>query len=286
MSNSIAERAMGVTLRVKTWQARKLDKDATAEVNENHGAKSDAGRYNKLLLPKKALEPISKIVSASRAYVYANTTPWSDNGIRALLSANYFDHMEKIRDFQTEFDDAVDVFCEEYNAHREQARFELNSLFKAEDYPDVCEIREKFEFRHVVSGLPVAGDFRVDMADDEIERIRTQITDENARNVKTAMDSVWKQLLDTVSHMGNRLRDPNAKFHSTTITNIEDLIERIPRLNLTDDATLTQYAQEIKDCLVGYTAADIKQDPTVRQGVAREADRITKKMAGLFQAAV
>lgn len=281
-TESIAKRAMLVSLSISTWTGRKLDKQATAEVNQAHSAKDTAGRYNKMLMPKVALEAVSKVASAARGYLYENTLPWKDNGERVLLSTSYFDHMQKMRDFEQQFKDEVDNFVDQYYSNRERARYELNSLFKEEDYPDVSEIRYKFSFNHRVGVLPTANDFRVEMPQDEIDKVRAELEGEMNRYAKTAMDSVWKQLSETLAHMAERLGDPQAKFHATTITNLEDLIARLPHLNLTEDNTLDTLASEIKDCLIGYTAPELKSDPTVRAAVATEADRIHKKMAGMF----
>ena len=280
--DNIATRAMIVTLNISTWTGRKLDKQATREVNQGHGAAETAGRYNKMLLPKEALEPITKVASAARQYLYANTLPWRDNGDRVLLSSGYFDHMQKIADFQQDFKDEVDIFAGKYIEFREKARFELNSLFKREDYPDIDEIEDKFGFTHKISPIPVAKDFRVQMSEDEVNKVREEIEVSVKQYSEDAMKSVWKQMHDMIKHMGARLGDPKAKFHSTTLTNLEDLCERIPQLNLTEDAALDKQTREVEDCLVGYTADELKRDPQVRAGVAKEADRIAHKMAGLF----
>lgn len=280
--DNIASRAMVVSLSISTWTGRKLDKGVTRSANNAFGATEGAGRYNKQLLPKEALEPIIKVVSAARTYLYDNTLPWKDNGERVLLSVNYFDHMQKIREFKNDFLDEVDNFATRYNEFREKARFELNHMFKSDDYPSIDEIRSKFSFNHRISPIPVANDFRVEMSQDEVEKVREEIEEATRHYAEQAMQNVWEQLRKTIGHMAERLGDPKAKFHATTITNLEDLVGRIPHLNLTEDPALVEQTKEIKDCLVGYTAEELKKDPQVRQGVAKEADRIMDKMKGMF----
>jgi hypothetical protein len=89
---SLSSRAMLYRLSIGVWSARKHDREASDEIAELHGAQKDAGRYNKLLVPAKALAEIRKIVSAARAEHYFFTLPWSDNSYRILSSAAYMEH--------------------------------------------------------------------------------------------------------------------------------------------------------------------------------------------------
>jgi hypothetical protein len=78
------------------WSARKHDPEASEEIAQRHGAKPDAGRYHKVLLPKAALAEIQKIVSEARQEHYFMTLPWDDNGYRVLPAAAYMDHTEQM----------------------------------------------------------------------------------------------------------------------------------------------------------------------------------------------
>ena len=54
-TSTLSTRAMLVSLSISQWSGRRLDREITDEVNQQHNAAADAGRYNKLLLPKEAL---------------------------------------------------------------------------------------------------------------------------------------------------------------------------------------------------------------------------------------
>jgi len=41
---------------------------------------------------------------------------------------------------------------------------------------------------------------------------------------------LWSRLRDVVSHMVDRLNEPESRFHATLVTNIFDLVELLPRL--------------------------------------------------------
>jgi len=65
MSLAIQNKAMLVTLSISQWTARKQDKSVTAEVETAHGA-HDSGKFNKLLVAKELLEPITKLTAKIR----------------------------------------------------------------------------------------------------------------------------------------------------------------------------------------------------------------------------
>ena len=70
MSHSLSflsQKAMLVHLKINQWTARKFDKDATTLVASNYSIDETVGRYNKELVPKKAIRKIQKAVSALRA---------------------------------------------------------------------------------------------------------------------------------------------------------------------------------------------------------------------------
>lgn len=277
----IASRAMIVRFNASQWTARRIDKTATQETLDAHSASSDAGRFNKQLIPKEALLPIQQVVGAARTYVYANTLPWSDNGDRALLSTKYFDFMQRMSEFRRMFNDEVDKFVTSYNEHRDRAALKLNSLFDARDYPDECEVRSKFGFEFGVMPLPTAGDFRVDMGKDAADEVRKQIEAQVQSMTKAAMDSVWEEVRGTISRLKEQM-DGGKRLHESLLTNLEDLLERLPALNLTGDDRLDVLRQAAKDALSGYDIKELRQDDGLRRAVSGEADRILKQMEALY----
>jgi hypothetical protein len=93
---------MLVEFNASVWTARKLDKSTTSEVvaNKNAAAK-DAARVNKhLLAGRSELDVIQQAVSRARTFVYDNTLPWSDSGLRLLPTINFMKFTEKMNDFE------------------------------------------------------------------------------------------------------------------------------------------------------------------------------------------
>ena len=90
--------AMLTEFNASVWTARKLDRTATEEVvAAKNAAAKDAARVNKSLLAgRNELEVIQSMVGRARAFVYDNTLPWSDSGLRLLPTANFEKFVAKI----------------------------------------------------------------------------------------------------------------------------------------------------------------------------------------------
>lgn len=73
-NGSIHARALLVWLTISGWSARRYDRQVTNKVNAQYAASTDAGRYNKHLLPGdapsyKALTALLGAIQIGRAHV-------------------------------------------------------------------------------------------------------------------------------------------------------------------------------------------------------------------------
>ena len=79
--------AMLVSLRINSWSGRLYDRQASQQVAVHNDADTNAGRYNKRLLPKQAFTALAATMSNARTSHNANTLPWDDQGGRHASSA-------------------------------------------------------------------------------------------------------------------------------------------------------------------------------------------------------
>lgn len=278
--NFLSQKAMLVHLKINQWTARKFDKDATTLVASNYSVDENVGRYNKALVPKKAIRRIQQAVSALRSYHYENTLPWGDS-TRLLPSANYMAYTSEIRNLKSEFDAAVAEFVGNYQNYITDAQTRLGAMFNNQDYPGISEIAGLYGVDVQISPLPEVEDFRVMLQEDDVKQIKKDIEDRMSKAQEDAMLSLWKRLYDTVSNMAKQLADTdNNKFHDTLVGNIQDLVNLLPRLNIANDNDLEQMRQEISDKLCVYSSKELKKDNIIRTQVAQDATKILNDMAG------
>ena len=281
---SLNEKAMIVYLNISSWSARKYDRRISKEIETRYNA-DEAGRYNKVLIAKEHLLNIKKIVSNVRTFHYENSLPWNDNGGRLLPSANYFNYVKSIQEFQDKYEQEVAKFLQVYPNLKEEARNRLNGMFDEEDYPHVESLREKYAIQNQIAPVPDADDFRVNLSEEEVQSIRESIEKQLENSTKIAMQDLWGRLFKVVEHMIERLSDPNKKFKNSLVENITGLCALLPKLNITNDPKLNTALQEIQKKLTIYDPEVLRQNKTIRNQTAVEAQKIFDKMAHYSPAA-
>lgn len=283
--HTITERAMIVNLTISLWQGYRLDKEATRKVTSDNGADADAARVNKHLIPKEYLAPVVTAATAVRAHFYANTLPWRDNGDRLMTRALYTKFIEEHEQLVSAFKETVRVFLDEkYPAAIEKAAFRMGDLFNRDDYPSTSELRHRFRIGLEHDAVSSAQDFRVQLDQAHVDRVRASMEESALRRVQAAQGDVWKRLMEKVGYFAERLGTPDAIFRDSTIGNIEELLELIPGLNVLDDPDIEEVRLQVKAKLAGHDAADIRKDPALREELAGEAKQIVDKMAGFMRA--
>ena len=275
---------MLVTLSVRLWNARKYDRKVSNEVAEKHNAAETVGRYNKNLLPVEApsYKAIQATITKIRHFHYDQTLPWTDEGSRILTAENYFNYTEGMRKLRIEFETNVSIFLPEYSSLKETAKAASGSLYKEADYPDEGCLKEKFGFSMKVLPLPDAGDFRVDLSAGDVTQIRKQIEHDTAQGIQDAVNDLYLRLQKSVSHMVERLSDKDAKFKNTLVSNLQDLCDLVPRLNLTDDYKLDQIRRGIESDLLAYEADDLRDNKKLRKQIAKRAEEIESDLSAFM----
>lgn len=285
MSHALTERAMVANLSIGIWQGYRLDKEASAKVTAEAGAKSDAARVNKHLVPKEALAPVVTASGAVRTHFYAKTLPWRDNGDRILTRQMYMEFIQAHEALVAEFHAAVDHFLDvDYPKAIDQAEFRMGDLFCRADYPAVGELRHRFYANLDIDAVTTSNDFRVAIDQDHVDRVKASMEQAAEQRLQAAMADVWKRMGTAISYFQQRMADPKAVFRDTTVDNVAELIDLIPGLNVLDDPDIEAVRQMIADKLGGIEAKDIRKDPELREELAGEAKAIMDKMAGFAKA--
>lgn len=283
MANTATSRALLVSLNLPKWEARKLDRKVGAEVAAQHRTDASAGNYSKNLLLKgqNSYADLISHIGSVRVLHYSNTLPWADDGWRVLPVANYMAYTAHMRRGRSDWETKLEAFLADYPALQAAAKAERNGLLRDEEYPSAAKLRKRFDFDLSFRPLPSGGDFRVELAADEIARIAAS-TEER---VKAALDSAQRdgiaRLYDCVQKLHERLADPKAIFRDTLITNARDLCDALERLNLADDPRLEDFRQQTA-ALASADPQELRDNDAMRTFVANESDRIMQSMAGFY----
>jgi hypothetical protein len=276
---------MVCNLQIGIWQGYRLDKEASRKVTSQANADTDAARVNKHLVPKEALKDVVAASSAVRTHFYAKTLPWKDNGDRLLTRILYMDFIQEHGELVHAFDDAVQQFLTTaYPAARDQAEFRMGSLFKPDDYPSASELRRKFYINMDIDAVTEAGDFRVSLDQEHATEVRGKMERAMNERIGRAMQDIYVRLSDVVGHFAKTMNEADKVFRDTTVTNITELVDLIPGLNVLDDPQLNQLGAEIKAKIAGVDPKDLRRNKEVRSQAARDAEAIMAKMSGFMSA--
>jgi hypothetical protein len=283
----IQNSAMLIDLNISVWTGRKMDKKVSDEIDASKNTKARAGNYHKKLLAgTQKLEELQKLVATIRIWHYAQTLPWSDGGSRLLPMKNFFDYKATLADYQTQFDEAVAGFLQEYPTLVTAAAFQLGDLFDSNEYPDVSKLEDKFKFKYVFLPVPDMGDFRIDV--NEASKVELQAQYEKFYNDKLndAMQDAWDRLHDCVKHMSEKLANsPTPRmtkegenytqiFRDSLMTNAYELCELLSKLNVTNDPKLEQARQALEQAVDGKSAEQLRKSDDMRLTVKAKVDEI------------
>jgi len=281
---SLSEKAMLVKLSCSMWAARKYDRNISEKVAADYHTGKDAGRYNKVLIAQDAIKAIQKAVGDARQFHYDNTLPWTNEGERILPASNFMGYSQEMRGYKQVFECEVNRFLASYDSYVNEARIRLNGMFRAADYPSRAELERKYAFDTSISPLPNSSDFRVSLQDAEVEKIRESIEMRVEAAQETAMQDIWGRLYKVVDCMVERLSKKDAVFRDTLIGNAQELVNLLPKLNLTDDPALEKIRKDVETKLCNYTPDDLRGSQITRKKAANDAEAILKSMAAYMGA--
>lgn len=272
----LSQRGILANLSIKQWSGRKNDKIITREIEREHNA-TNAGNFNKILICDDDLKGIQKIASAARNYFYESTLPWGDNGDRLLPAQNIFVFLQEIRKYREEFEAACENFVKIFPALKEHAKVRLNGMYRETDYPSVADLTNKFLLKAVTMPIADLDDFRVAIDSPNVDVLRSQIEVSMKERILQATQDIWERMYKAVYHMYEKLSDQDGKFKNSLVSNIEELIDLLPRLNFTDDANVTKVISQMKTLMVDPDV--LRNNYSIRMKTAKDAKLILDKVS-------
>ena len=278
---SISASAVLVELNLSVWPAAKIDRELTNQVNTNASAHKDASQTKKNLFAGTSLRAdIEKFAARVRLYHNQHTLPWADKGERMLPTKLFMDYKQTMNGYERTFNMLCDNFFDEYETLVQDAKVNLAGMYKAEDYPDLTNVRTKFSFRRSVKPLPEAGDFRLDIPAHDLEEMRAAYEGQYSDKLAEAMRAPWERLHKVLLGMSEKLEDigdGKKRFHDSLITNPLELCELLTKLNVTNDPKLEDARRQVELAMLGADIEEVKDSPLVRENLKSKVDAILGK---------
>ena len=116
--------------------------------------------------------------------------------------------------------------------------------------------------------IPSGNDFRVTLSEEEQTRVAREIDESVRQSLNRGTKDLWVRLTEVVTHMVDKLNEPESRLHASLVTNVFDLVDLLPPLNVNQDKDLNRFAAEIKDRLCNFSAYDLKKNDILRVATA------------------
>jgi len=282
------------------WSKRD-DQAAANAASADHAASDRFTAYVQRLTKEDRLPPQQKLSEARRYLDFPTGFRWDGKGSFAVVNTKLDSVVQKLEAFRAEFYDSVDKLCKSLPKLRDQARVDLNGAFDRLGFPTEDEVRERYKFEIKQSAITHPDDIRLNHVS---AKARAAIEDstrkEYADKVKDLHKTVVERLEAALSRVVSSLTEFNsgkiARFEDTMVTNLEELVEALPALNVNNDRTITAAVTRARDLVAGLVKAaqsnvlrDKKTDKgtEVRSEIAKQAgDILSKLKAGAVKAQV
>ena len=279
---SISSSALLVELNISVWPASKLDREITDKVNTDASAVKGASQTKKNLFAGTSLrKDISDFAARVRLYHNKHTLPWADKGERMLPTALFMDYKQTMNGFEQTFNMMCQNFYIEYPRLVVEAPTNLGSMYKAEDYPELTDVKLKFGFRRAVKPVPEAGDFRLDIPAHDLDEMREEFLKQQDNKLAEAMREPWERLHEMLVGISDKLTDVEGdgkkRYHDTLISNPIELCSLLTKLNVTKDPKLEEARRQLEMTMLGADIEDIKEHAPARIELKSKVDEILKR---------
>lgn len=240
-----SDRLTLIQYSISVWGAERTDRSVSSDICRQHDATESAGKFVKNLLGGKCeqLDNIRSIATACRQWVKSNTLSYSTSTVmvpnQLLIST-----LAKMREFEQEFNLAVEQFMDRMETLAEEARVKSGTLF--ENLPPVQTIRSKFSFSFCPLPMPDVNDFdRSIGVDDIVEDAKQEMRSYYNNMFISAERDIDDMLDERIESMISSMR--GKKPCSKAIVNkTNDILSLAKTLNIRDSDSINRKIECIR----------------------------------------
>jgi len=256
----LSEKAMIIVVSISSTTMKITDKQAGAELTARKRATEKSARVVKNLINPDHLKEIAAVQTAFRTYIQANTVPWIGDTF-LLPKDKYYEFVDKLLETREELDKEVDKFIRKYAELIQESHETLGELFDASAYPDVFDLRQKFQISVQFMPVPDVNQFNQLGLESETEaELKAEALQAQNNLLQDATESLYKRVHHRVELLHNRLVDAETKrYRSSLIEGLEFLVETMPSLNITGEPFLTGIMDDIQRMLAGFTLDEVRE---------------------------
>jgi len=283
------ERAMLCDLTITSYTGTRTSKKDTQDLLESKSAQRGAASVVVRLIPKEALAPINSVTTKIRSVHKMLTAPWSDSD-DLLVNTLFLEHSTVINDGFLERQSAVDDFVRLYPSLEAPARRALGELDFERLWAPADEVRAAFTQRIRYRPIPQGADFRCDLDEHDIERVRVQVDADVREQFEASMAHVRNRIIATLQELIEKLdryKTTTDEYGNTSVTNTfrdsvlsatEALVSIMPHFNISNDPAMASAISAMTSQVMQYSPDTLRNYPMARKQVVDAASGIIKTL--------
>ena len=281
----IHERAMLCDLTMTSYTGVKTSKKDTDELLEAKNATRGSASVVLRLIPKAALAPVASVTTKIRAVHNELSAPWSRE-YNVLPTSLFMEHVQLMNDGFSERDDAVSGFMRIYPQLAGPARQALGDLDFERLWAPPEVVRAAFTHKVRHWPIPQGSDFRCDLDEQDLARVRDQ-ADAEARDMwKGAMSNVQNRIIAVMQGLIEKLegyREITDATGNTSVTGAfrdsifnaaSDLTQIMPHFNIDNDPAMDRAIAEITSMISSHSPEELRSRASSRTAVIARANNI------------
>lgn len=266
---TVYDSAMLVALNIRCISRTGKSAKGTQAVEDRYGVQ-DVGAFRVDRLSKAQFRPVSSAMSELRAFHREHTLKYPTPGYGLLPGRLYHEYLAGITQRIDRFDQAADELCAHWQVIVDDAQQRLGELFDPDEYPQGETVRALIGARVRFAPLPRPENVTLRLPEDELARIRRDTEASVQEGIQGAVLDLAERIRETIEHLRERLSDPNHIFRDSLVESVREMVDMIPKLNVTDDPTINHIADQARIKLTempAFAPDTLRCDPAVRRQV-------------------
>lgn len=205
---AISKKAILVNMTRKQIANLPFDIKLADKICKDYGVKQKSYiQVRKCIFNPQYLINIRALVSDALLMVWNNTRPWDNVGYRILPMSHYDDFNKTFGKIKDEFEEAVQLFIDNYDVYVAEAKKDLGSTWDKSNYPDKATLSQHFLLDIQTSQFPDINDIRLNLSNDELVDMQDDY-------VKKYDDVIRSSIKDLIALIDNGDKDEAMKLFS------------------------------------------------------------------------
>jgi hypothetical protein len=278
-----------ISVSVRYWRAtRKLNAEDLG-LDPNNVTDRLISLGHKKLLPKEALERFALVESRAHSLVESSTFPFLNGLGHFLPNAKLESVTRKLRELQSEFDQAQRAFLEHYADLRQQAAAEWCEAAKRlvpdpdrlvaaieASFPNPEKMERAFGFETQL--FQVRAPERLDLAlvnqsqQEQVVAARQKAAEEAAEQIHRGAESfvadcvasLRQQTAELCQGMLESIRTGKTGVHQKTLNRLIRFIDEFKQMNFVNDSEMESQLERVRQEFLQRTAEEYRDDATAR----------------------